>query len=127
MIQRIFSIVFTINFLASASLSAEPLVQCDFSKSFEVQLTKDSPIGEASIREHTIVWHPQKKKYYLLADVIPLAWKLHPNTYDTEIHLFSSPDLSDWKYHGVAIEKGNTEGTHDRFGRSEERRVGKEC
>ncbi|NOY00496.1 MAG: family 43 glycosylhydrolase [Verrucomicrobia bacterium] len=83
---------------------------------FKVELDKDSPIGEASIREHAIVWHPQKKKYYLLADVIPLSWKLHPNTYDTEIHLFSSPDLSEWKYHGVAIEKGKAEDAHDKFG-----------
>lgn len=95
---------------------SESLLQCDFSKSFKVELNKDSPIGAASIREHTIVWHAQKKKYYLLADVIPLNWKLHPNTYDTEIHLFSSPDLSEWKYHGVAIEKGKTEDAYDKFG-----------
>lgn len=98
------------------SVWAESFVQCDFTKPLQVQLTKDSPIGEASIREHTIVWHPLNKKYYLLADVVPLKSKHHPNTYESEIHLFSSGDLSDWNYHGVAIAKGEVEGAHDRHG-----------
>jgi len=73
--------------LLQQSTWADSFVQFDLTKPFEVQLTKDSVIGEASIREHTIVWHPLKKKYYLLADVIPLKSKYHPNTYESEIHL----------------------------------------
>lgn len=102
--------------LLNQSVRAEPFVQCDFTNVFQVQLSKDSAIGEASIREHTIVWHPLQKKYYLLADVVPLNSKHHPNTYESEIHLFSSGDLSVWKYHGVAITKGLVEGDHDRHG-----------
>jgi|GEM_PF-1853546 len=102
--------------LLQQSTWADSFVQFDLTKPFEVQLTKDSVIGEASIREHTIVWHPLKKKYYLLADVIPLKSKYHPNTYESEIHLFSSSHLSDWQYHGIAITKGETEGDHDRHG-----------
>lgn len=106
----------TVLIVLQQSVWADPFVQCDFTKPFEVQLTKDSVIGEASIREHTIVWHPLKNKYYLLADVIPLISKYHPNTYESEIHLFSSKDLSTWKHHGVAIAKGKTEGDFDRHG-----------
>ncbi|QDU06935.1 family 43 glycosylhydrolase [Gimesia aquarii] len=95
---------------------ADSIVQCDFTRQFQVQLKKGSAIGEASLREHTIVWYPPNKKYYLLADVIPLSSKHHPNTYESEIHLFSSKDLSIWKHHGVAITKGKREGDFDRHG-----------
>lgn len=102
--------------LLQQSVWGDSFIQCDFTKRFQVQLPKDSVIGESSIREHTIVWHPPNKKYYLLADVIPLNSKHHPNTYESEIHLFSSKDLSGWKYHGIAITKGKTEGDFDRHG-----------
>lgn len=59
-----------------------------------------------SIRENSIVWHPDQGKYYLLADVVDTSDPVHPNTYGTEIHLLSSADLKTWTYHGVAIEKG---------------------
>lgn len=98
------------------SARGESFVESDFTQPLHVQLTKNSAIGEASLREHTIVWHPQKKKYYLLADVILLKSKHHPNTYESEIHLFSSADLSVWTYLGVAITKGKVEGAHDRHG-----------
>lgn len=102
--------------LCQQSLRADSLVRCDFTKSYIVELNSESESGEASLREHAIVWHPLKKKYYLLADVIPLHSKHHPNTYNTEIHLFSSPDLSEWTWHGVAIPKGTRPGSHDRYG-----------
>jgi hypothetical protein len=95
---------------------ADSLVRCDFSRSYQVALDSQSPTGEASLREHAIVWHPFKKKYYLLADVIPLHSDHHPNTYNTEIHLFSSPDLKVWTYHGIAIPKGTMSGSYDQFG-----------
>jgi len=102
--------------LLQQSVRAEPFVNCDFTRPFHVQLTKDTILGEASLREHTIIWHPLKKKYYLLADVISLKSKHHPNTYESEIHLFSSVELSNWNYHGVAITRGQVEGDHDRHG-----------
>ncbi|MCA9014532.1 MAG: hypothetical protein KDA77_04290 [Planctomycetaceae bacterium] len=98
------------------SVQADSFVNCDFSRSFEVELTQKSVIGEASLREHTIIWHPVKQKYYLLADVISLSSKHHPNSYESEIHLFSSKDLSRWHYHGVAINKGASAGAYDRYG-----------
>tara|TARA_R110002111_G_scaffold117466_2_gene179490 strand:- start:62234 stop:63229 length:996 start_codon:yes stop_codon:yes gene_type:complete len=102
--------------LLQESARADSFVQCDFSQFFQVALTQNSVTGAASLREHAIVWHPLKKKYYLLADVIPLKSQHHPNTYESEIHLFSSDDLSAWNYHGVAIAKGAREGAHDRHG-----------
>lgn len=97
-------------------LRAELPALCDRTNTFQVSLPEGSITGESSLREHSIVWHPEKKKYYLLADVIPLASDDHPNTYNTEIHLFSSPDLADWRYHGVAIRKGTAADDFDRYG-----------
>ena len=83
---------------------------------FEVSLPAGSPMGEASIREHAIAWHPLKKKFYLIADVIPLSNPHHPNTYNTELYLWSSPDLKVWKFHGLAVPKGTDEKAYDRYG-----------
>ncbi|MCK5802171.1 MAG: hypothetical protein KAI66_05035, partial [Lentisphaeria bacterium] len=70
-------------------------------------LTGDKPIaGGASIREHAVAWHPGKQRFYLVGDVIPLRSPRHPNTYETELHLWSSPDLRQWTYHGVAVPQG---------------------
>ncbi|MCR9234306.1 MAG: hypothetical protein NXI29_25185 [bacterium] len=102
--------------LCHATVRADSLVCCDRSQTYQIALDKESKVGEASLREHTIVWHPAKKKYYLLADVVPLTSQHHPNTYNTEIHLFSSPNLQNWTYHGVAIPKGTKAGRFDRFG-----------
>jgi hypothetical protein len=93
-----------------------PTIDVDRSASFHVELTAASPTGEASIREHAIAWHPVEKKYYLVADVVPLDNSRHPNTYDTELHLWSSGDLTEWTYHGVAVEKGKAETSYDRYG-----------
>lgn len=62
--------------------------------------------ASSSIREHSIVWHPDKNKYYMVADFVPTASIHHPNTYDTELHLLSSSDLITWVYHGVCVPKG---------------------
>ena len=83
---------------------------------FEISLPPGSPMGEASIREHAIAWHPLKKKYYLIADVIPLSNPHHPNTYNTELYLWSSPDLKVWRFHGLAVPKGSDEKSYDRYG-----------
>ena len=80
---------------------------------FRVALPVGSEVGEASIREHSIAWHPGKGKYYLVADVVPTDSVHHPNTYETELHLWSSPDLTRWAYHGVAVPKGVAGETYD--------------
>lgn len=59
-----------------------------------------------SLREHSIVWHEGNSKYYLITDRVPVASPNHPNTYDTELHLYSSADLTTWSYVGVCVEKG---------------------
>jgi len=102
-------------FPATTGLGAPP-IEADRGVSFNVELTAAGPMGEASIREHSIAWHPIKKKYYLVADVIPLKSIQHPNTYNTELHLWSSGDLAKWKYHGVAVKKGTVGFSHDCFG-----------
>ncbi len=88
----------------------------DPSLAFRVQLTEDSAVGAASLREHAICWHPQRRKFYLIADVVPLASPHHPNTYDTELHLWSSRDLKEWTYHGIAVKKGTPAKTYDGYG-----------
>lgn len=100
---------------AGAPVTSAP-IRVDFQTEYRVALPAGSAPGEASIREHAVVWHPGKRKYYLLADVVPLASPHHPNTYDTEIHLWSSGDLAQWKYHGVAIPKGADRGRYDGYG-----------
>ncbi len=92
------------------------LSMIDRSKVFSVELDEASPMGAASIREHSIVWHPQRKKFYLVADVVPLDSPHHPNTYETELHLWSSGDLRSWQYHGVAVRRGRESGAYDRHG-----------
>lgn len=88
----------------------------DTTQTFAVELNASAPMGEASIREHAIAWHPVKRKYYLIADVVPLNNPHHPNTYDTELHLWSSFDLAVWTYHGVAVPKGIPGKTFDGHG-----------
>ena len=97
-------------------LAAAPSIAFDASKTFHVELAADSPVGEASLREHAIVWHPLRRRFYLVADVVPLASPHHPNTYDTELHLWSSPDLQRWTYHGVAVKKGRPGVDYDGYG-----------
>ena len=88
----------------------------DAERRFAVALPADSPLGEASIREHAICWHPKREKFYLVADVVPLASRHHPNTYDTQLYLWSSPNLADWTLHGLAVPKGLPERHFDGFG-----------
>lgn len=95
---------------------AAPPIEFDRTQRFQIELAMDSEVGEASIREHAVAWHPIKHKYYLVADVVPLASPHHPNTYNTEIHLWSSPDLMKWDYHGIAVEKGGATQSYDEFG-----------
>ena len=100
----------------SVSGDLSGLISFDPAVTYTVELPAGSPVGEASIRENAIVWHPEMKKYYLVADVVPLTNPHHPNTYETEIHLWSSPDLVKWTYHGVAVEKGKLKESYDAHG-----------
>ena len=101
--------------VATVATAAEPW-RLDRQRSFHVELPADSAIGEASIREHAIVWHPARQKFYLVADVVPLTSPHHPNTYETQLHLFSSADLSGWRHHGVAVPRGAAGRDFDGYG-----------
>lgn len=66
-----------------------------------------------SIREHCIVWHPGKRTYYLIGDVLANASPYWPNTYDSEIGLWKCNDpetLQSWTYLGICIPKGTGKG-----------------
>ncbi len=113
--KRVLVLLVTCSLPPSDVRAAKPIL-FDASKAFRVELTADSPVGEASIREHAVEWHPVNRKFYLVADVVPLSNPHHPNTYDTEVHLWSSRDLEHWTHHGVAIEKGTPDESHDGYG-----------
>ncbi|MCF6283986.1 MAG: hypothetical protein L3K26_02180 [Candidatus Hydrogenedentes bacterium] len=119
MIQRLFTIqlpfTLTVAMLVSFSLSAVP--RYDPSITYQVALPGDENTPPASIREHSIAWHPPLKCYYLIADVVSLENPHHPNTYETALHLWRSPDLSSWTYLGVAVPVGK-EGRFDAHGAS---------
>jgi hypothetical protein len=87
----------------------------DFDTTYEVALEQNGQRLPSSIREHAITWHPLRQVYYLVADVVPLDSPHHPNTYDTSIHLWRSPDLTVWTYLGVAVPAG-AEGEFDARG-----------
>ena len=89
----------------------------DLDQRYEVALPGDNELPAASIREHAIAWHPAQECYYLAADVVPLNSPHHPNTYETSIHLWRSPDLKAWTYLGVAVPAGE-EGRFDSHGAS---------
>ena len=102
--------------LAACAMAPPTKIAFDRKRRFRVELGPNSPVGEASIREHAFAWHPGKNKYYLLADVVPLDSPHHPNTYETEIHLWSGPELDELTYHGVAVPKGKPGTTYDGYG-----------
>lgn len=103
--------------VASSAESYAPAgLRYDPARTFAVELPANAPTGEASIREHAIAWHPGTHKYYLVADVVPLSHPHHPNTYDTDLHLWSSFNLAVWTYHGVVVPKGIPGQTYDGHG-----------
>jgi hypothetical protein len=114
--KAIFLLVAVSALCLGAEFNDPTLLRYDTSKTFVVELAAGSSTGEASIREHAVMWHPAKRKYYLIADVVPLSNPHHPNTYDTNLHLWSSHDLAAWTYHGVAVPKGIPGKTYDGYG-----------
>ena len=97
-----------------AAVDAEEL----FSKAplFEIALPPGAPTGAASLREHAVAWHPVRRAYYLIADVVPLENPAHPNTYETELYLWKSPDLRVWEFLGLAVPKGTDADAYDAHG-----------
>ena len=109
---RVFlTIVFPL--LISTPLRAEP--QFDPGTTYRVSLPGIEGSAPASIREHAITWHPARNCYYLIADVVPLDSPHHPNTYETSLHLWRSPNLSDWIHVGVAV-PAMTDGHYEAHG-----------
>jgi hypothetical protein len=63
------------------------------------------PRGEYSIRQTNCVHADQR--HWCYADIVPYDAAGYPNTYNTSIHLFSSPDpLGPWRYESHALPKG---------------------
>jgi hypothetical protein len=73
-------------------------------------LTSASLIGEAaSIRESCVCWHEGNQKYYMVADVVLLSNPKHPNSFESELYLFSSTNGLDWTLVSATpcVEKGS--------------------
>ena len=102
--------------MGHAQASADLTVRRAADVTWSVSLPAGSPTGEASIREHAVAWHPGKKVYYLVGDVVLLDNPHHPNTYETELHLWRSPNLADWTYVGVAVPHGAPDNSYDGYG-----------
>jgi len=110
------TIVACLSLVGTANLLAGPHIVRDSAKTFSVSLGSASPIGPASIREHAIAWHPSRRRFYLIADVIPLRHAHHPHTYDTELYLWRSGDLATWTLVGLAVLKGKRDVDFDGYG-----------
>lgn len=63
------------------------------------------PTDHFSVRQMSGIWH--EGTYYIYADVVDWNNPCHPNTYDSSIGVFSSPDCEHWRYHGIAVPKGH--------------------
>jgi predicted GH43/DUF377 family glycosyl hydrolase len=93
-----------------------PTVSFDESLPYALALPDSSPVGAASIREHAVVWHPLREKFYLVADVVTLNSPHHPNTYESELYLWSGPNLRDWTFIGLVVPKGEPGDAYDAHG-----------
>jgi len=75
----------------------------------ELNAADTGDANDWSLRESAFIYYEASNTWYLLADAVNLDNVNHPNTYETEIHLFKCTDvesLINWTYIGVAIEKG---------------------
>lgn len=79
----------------------------DFNRrvNISIALPSGSPGGEASIREHCIVWSAVKSAWYLIGDVLLLDNPSYPDTWRSDIGLWKSADLVTWTYLGICIAK----------------------
>lgn len=77
----------------------------EYLKTFIASLQKKAPIflptENFCVRKTTAVY--AENKYWIYADIIPWNHQYWPDTYDTSIHAFSSPDGNKWTYHGEVI------------------------
>lgn len=65
---------------------------------------KALPVDGFSVRKVTAFF--ANGKSWLYADIVPFDHPYWPNTYNTSIHAWSSPDGRDWTYHGEVLPKG---------------------
>ena len=76
----------------------------DYDEKSGVTISTDDPTD--SIRESCVVWHQGIGKYCLVADVVPSDAPSYPDSFNTELGLWTSVDLISWEYIGICIEKG---------------------
>lgn len=72
------------------------------------------PTGNFSVRKVEAVRY--KNRTYAYADIVPFSDYFYPDSYSSEIGVFSSEDgLRNWTYHGIVIPRG-VEGSWDAGG-----------
>lgn len=64
------------------------------------------PMTAGSVRESSVI--QVAGVWYMYADVVPWNNSHHPNTYDTGIHLFTSPDGTAWTHGGIVLKGTDT-------------------
>ena len=82
-----------------------------FTENIYIEFTEKSialknflPVNNFCVRKASAIYF--KNRYWIYADVVHWENPFWPDTYGTDIHLFSSKDARLWKWHGKLVEKG---------------------
>lgn len=65
------------------------------------------PTYNFSVRQMNTIFWAQDKKMYAYADIVPFTDQWYPDSYSSDIGVFSSPDgVSNWTFHGLVLSRG---------------------
>ena len=93
---------------------ADPTITDDTSPNFAFSVDWSSggaatqlPAANFSVRKLAVVYNPGDGHWYGYADIVEFADYYYPDSYDSNVGAFSSPDgLSNWTYHGIVVARG---------------------
>jgi hypothetical protein len=68
-------------------------------------------VPRCSVRKLEAVYYPPDGKTYAYVDIVNFSNYYYPDSYSTEVGVFSSPDgKTAWEYHGIVIARGEAGG-----------------